>query len=119
MLNSYFGCSSCFNKAKNNSKTKKTSSSVPWLLKHKIVQENSIEESLGAFNARIWLQYDKDGEYATNQLHHSKVCTQFREHIEGIKYFKEDWITGTTNYHLSNPINHTEGVSHKKSLFYF
>ena len=29
LLNSYFGFSSCFNKAKNNSKTKKTSSSAP------------------------------------------------------------------------------------------
>ena len=45
--------------------------------------------------------------------------TQFREHIEGIKYFKEDWIPGSTNYHLPNAINHTEGVAHKKSLFCF
>ena len=41
------------------------------------------------------------------------MFAQFREHIEGIKYFKEDWISGSTNY-LSNTINHTEGVSHKK-----
>ena len=41
------------------------------------------------------------------------------EHVEGIKYFKEDWITGTTNYRSPNPINHTEGASHKKSLFCF
>ena len=32
--------------------------------------------------------HDKDGEYATNCC--SKVCTQFRERIEGIKYFKEN-----------------------------
>ena len=29
LLNSCFGCSSCFNKAKNDNKTKKTSSSAP------------------------------------------------------------------------------------------
>ena len=29
LLHSYLGCSSCFNKAKNDSKTKKTPSSVP------------------------------------------------------------------------------------------
>ena len=52
LLNSYFGCSSCFNKAK---KTKKTSSSAPRLLKYKTVEENWIKESLAAFNARIWL----------------------------------------------------------------
>ena len=53
--------------------------------------ENWIEKSLATFDARIWLQYDKDGEYATNLR--CKGCTQFREHIEGIQYFKEDWIT--------------------------
>ena len=99
LLNSYFGCSSCFNEAR---KTKKTSSSVPRFLEYKTVEENWIEESLALFNARIWL-YDKDGEYATNLL--CKVCTQFREHIERIKYFKENWITGLTNYHSPNAIN--------------
>ena len=39
-LNSYFGCSSCFNKAKNDSETKKISSSVSRLLKYKTVEEN-------------------------------------------------------------------------------
>ena len=29
LLNSYFGCSFCFNKIKNDNKTKKTSSSAP------------------------------------------------------------------------------------------
>ena len=52
-LNSYFGCSYYFNKAKNDSKTKKTSSSVSRLLKYKNAEENWIEESLAAFNARI------------------------------------------------------------------
>ena len=42
-LNSYFGCSSYFNKAKNNSKTKKTSSSsAPRLLKYKTVDNTII-----------------------------------------------------------------------------
>ena len=40
LLNSYFGCSSCFNKVKDDSKIKKTSSSAPRLLKHKTVEEN-------------------------------------------------------------------------------
>ena len=97
-------------------KTKKTSSSsVPRLLEYKIVEKNWIEKSLVPFNARNWLQYDKDREYATNLG--CKVCTQFRERIEGIKYFEEDWITGSTNYHSLNKINHAEGISHKKSLF--
>ena len=112
LLNSYFGCSSSFNKAKNDSKTRKTSpSSVPRLLKHETVEENWMEKSL----VKNWLWYDKDREYATNLG--CKVCTQFREHIEGIKYFEEDWITGSTNYHSLNKINHAEGISHKKSLF--
>ena len=99
LLNSYFGCCSSSNKAK------KTSSSAPKLVKYKTVEENWVEKSLAPFDARIWLQYDKDREYATNLC--CKVCTQFREHIEGIQYFKEDWITGSTNYCSSNKTDHT------------
>ena len=40
LLNSYFGCSSTSNKAKNGSKTKKTTSSAPRLVKYKTVEEN-------------------------------------------------------------------------------
>ena len=90
LLNSYFGCSSCFNKEKN---TKKTSSSEPRLLEYKTVEENWIKESLAAFNARIWLQYDKDGEYATNLR--CNACIQLRENIERIKYFfkkLDSWV---------------------------
>ena len=29
---------------------------------------------------------------------------------------KEDWITGLTNYCLSNAINHAEGVSYKEAM---
>ena len=54
LLNTYFVFSACFNKAKNDSKTKKTSSLVSRLLKYKNVEENWIEDSLAAFNARIW-----------------------------------------------------------------
>ena len=53
LLNSYFGCSSTSNKAKNNSKTKKTTSSAPRLAIYKTVQENWIEKSLAFFDARI------------------------------------------------------------------
>ena len=63
------------------------------------------------------MQYDKDGEYATNLR--CKVCTQFRERIEGIQYFKEDWITGSTNYRSSNAIDHVEGVSHKEAMKHY
>ena len=55
LLNSYFSWSFCFKKAKNNIKTKITSSSVLRLLEYKTVEENWIEESLAAFNVRIWL----------------------------------------------------------------
>ena len=56
LLNSYFGCSSTSNKAKNDSKTKKTtSSSAPRLVKYKTVEENWIEKSLALFDARTWL----------------------------------------------------------------
>ena len=52
-LNSYFGCPLSFNKAKNDSKTKKTfSSSMLRLLKYKTVEENWIEKSLAPFDAR-------------------------------------------------------------------
>ena len=112
LLYSFLGCSSTSINAKNNSKTKKTTSSAPRLMKCKTVEENWLEKSLAPFNERIWLQYDKDGEYATNLRY--KVCTQFREHIEGIQYFKEDWITVSTNDHSSNAIDHTEGVPHKE-----
>ena len=74
-LNSYFSCSSCFNKVNNNSKTKKTSSWVPWLLKYKNVEENWIRESSAAFNARIWLLYNKDEEYSTNSCVHNSKST--------------------------------------------
>ena len=83
-------------------------------MKYKTVEENWIEKSLAPFDARIWLQYDKDGEYATSL--HCKVCTQFREHIEGIQYFKEDWITGSTNYPSFNAIDHAESVPHKEAM---
>ena len=58
-------------------------------------------------NARNRLKYDKDRSRC-------KVFAQFTEYIEGIKYFKEDWISGSTNQRSSNAINHTEGASHKK-----
>ena len=113
-LNSYFGCSSSFKKPKNNNKTKKTSpSSLPRLIKYKTVEKNLIEKSLAPFDARIWLQYNKVGEYATNLC--CKVCTQFREHVERTKYFKEDLVTGSTNYCSSIRINHVEGVSQKEA----
>ena len=118
LLNFYFGCSSTSNKAKKDTKTKKTtSSSVPRLAKYKTIEENWIEKSLVLFDARIWLQYDKDGEYATNL--HCKRCTKFREHIEGIQYFKKDWITGSTNYCSSNAFHQTEGVSHKEAMKHY
>ena len=114
LLNSFFSCSSTSNNANNDSKTKKTTSSAPRLVKYKTVEVNWIEKSLAPFDAKIWLQYDKDGEHATNLL--CKVCTQFREHIEGIQYFKEDWITGSTNYRSSNATDHAEGVPHKEAM---
>ena len=99
-------------------KTKKTSSSsVPRLLEYKIVEKNWIEKSLVPFNARNWLQYDKDREYAINLG--CKVCTQFRELIEVIKNFKEDWIPRSTNYYWPNAINQAGGVSHKNVCFSF
>ena len=113
-LKFYFVCSSSSNKAKYDIKTKKTSSSsAPRLLKYKTVEENWIEKSLAPFDARIWLQYNKDREFFC------KVCTQFREHIEGIQYFKEDWITGSTNCHSSNAIDYVEGVSHKEATKHY
>ena len=117
LLNSFFSCSSTSNNANNDSKTKKTTSSAPRLVKYKTVEVNWIEKSLAPFDAKIWLQYDKDGEYATNLL--CKVCTQFREHIEGIQYFKEDWITGSTNYPSSNAIDHAESVPHKEAMKHY
>ena len=52
-LNSYFGCPLSFNKAKNDSKSKKAfSSSTLRLLKYKTVEENWIEKSLAPFDAR-------------------------------------------------------------------
>ena len=56
-------------------------------------------------DARNRLKYDKD-------RNRCKVFAQFTEYIEGIKYFKEDWISGSTNQRSSNAINHT--ASHKK-----
>ena len=117
LLYSFLGCSSTSNNAKNNSKTKKTNSSAPRLMKYKTVEENWLEKSLAPFDERIWLQYDKGGEYATNLRY--KVCTQFREHIEGIQYFKEDWITGSTNYRSSNATDHAEGVPHKEAMKHY
>ena len=76
LLNSFFGCSFTSNNAKNNRKTKKTTSSAPKLVKYKTAEENWIPNFLhpliAPFDAKIWLQYDKDGEYATNLC--CKVC---------------------------------------------
>ena len=52
-------------------------------------------------DARSWLQYDKDRKFATDVC--CKVFAQFREHNEGIKYFKEDWLSESTNWRLSCP----------------
>ena len=60
---------------------------------------------------------DEDREYATNLR--CKVCAQFREHIEGIQYSKEDWIAGSTNYCLSNTTDHAKGVSHKETMEHY
>ena len=116
LLNSFFGCFSTFNNAKNNSKTKKTTSPVPTLVKYKTEEENWIEKSLVPFDARIWLQYDKDGEYATNLRR--KVCTQLRKHNEGIHYSREDWLTESTNCRSSKAIDHA-GVPHKEAMKHY
>ena len=47
------------------------------------------------------------------------MCTQFREHIEGIQYFNVDWITGSTNYRSPNAIDHAEGVSYKETMKHY
>ena len=52
--NSFFGCSSTSNNAKNDSK-KKTTSLAPRSVKYKTVEENWIEKSLAPFDARIRL----------------------------------------------------------------
>ena len=94
-LNAYFGCPLSFNKAKNDSKSEKTfSSSILLLLKYKPVEENWIEKSLAAFNAI--------GGYSIIKIENMQLLfavkfAQFREHIEGIKYFKEDWLSESTN----------------------
>ena len=90
---------------------------MPGLVKYKTVEDNWTGKSLALFDARIWLECDEDKEYATNI--HCKVWTQFREHIEGMKYFKEDWITGSTNYRSSNAHDHAERLSHKETIHYY
>ena len=95
-LNSYFGCSSSFNNVKNDSKAKKTfSSSALRLLKSKTVEENWIKK----FEHSLMQETDYSSsvivEYATVLC--CKVLAQFREHITGINYSKEDWIAGLTN----------------------
>ena len=117
MLNYFFGCSYTSKNAKNDSKIKKTTFSAPRLVKYKTVSKNWVEKSLAPFDTRTWLQYDKDGEYATNL--HCKVCTQFRKYIEGIQYFKDDWITGSNNYCSSNAIDQAEGVPHKEAMKHY
>ena len=89
---------------------------MPRLVKYKTVEENWIEKSLVPFHARIWLQYEKDGEYATNLR--CKVCTQLREHNKGTQYSKEDWLTGSTNCRSSNAIDHA-GVPHKEAMKHY
>ena len=77
-LNSYFGCPFSFNKAKSDSKTKKTFfSSMLRLLKYKTVEENWRKKSLAPFNARNWLQYNKD---ICNFSLLKSVCTIQRSH---------------------------------------
>ena len=89
---------------------------MPTLVKYKTVEENWIVKSLVPFHARIWLQYEKDGEYATNLR--CKVCTQLREHNKGTQYSKEDWLTGSTNCRSSNAIDHA-GVPHKEAMKHY
>ena len=55
---------------------------------------------------------NKDEEYAT--ILRGKVCTQYREHIEGMQYFKVNWITGSTNYRSSTATDRAEGIHIKK-----
>ena len=50
LLNSFFGCSYTSNNAKNDSKTEKTTSSVPRLVKYKTVEENWILSTLRCKN---------------------------------------------------------------------
>ena len=47
------------------------------------------------------------------------MYTQFREHTEGMQYFKEDWMTGSTNYPSSNAIDNAEGVPHKEAMKHY
>ena len=56
LRNSYLSCPSSFDKAKNDSKTKKTSFSMRRLLKCETVEKNWIEKSVAPFDRK---SYDK------------------------------------------------------------
>ena len=84
-LNSHFSCYSSSKKPKNDSKTKKTSSSSSVLrfVKYKTVEENWIEKSLAPFDARIWVKYDKNGEY-DNMLYILMLTAKCVHNLESI-----------------------------------
>ena len=106
MMGSKYWNSSTSNNAKNDSKIKKTTSSAPRLVRYKTVEGTCIEKSWAPLMENI-------------QLIFAAKCAQFREHIEWIQYFEEDWITWSANYCSSNATDHAEGVSHKEAMKHY
>ena len=93
------------NTAKNDSKTKKTPSPLaPRLSKYKTVDENGIQNFLAVFDARNWLQYDKDREYATNLR--CKLCTQLKELREKNTGLLDQLITARPSQSITQKVSH-------------
>ena len=88
-------------------------------IEKRTVTVDTVEKSwkeciLAEYNANDWLQYDIDGKHAKNLR--CKVCSNYLTLIEGMKHFRIEWITGSTNYRPSNAIDHATADPHKKAM---
>lgn len=97
-----------------------TSSTVTGKLT-RLTVEKWKHNDLAQYEADTWLDYDtsktETGKYCT--VLKCKVCTQFQSSIEKRKNFSRAFIDGSTNFRLTNVIDHANSDMHKIALSLF
>ena len=75
--------------------------------------ENSWKTKI-AHEPDLWFEYDVEGNYAVNLR--CILCREYESSIRGMKYFNPAWVTGSTNYRSSNPVDHATGDPHQEAV---
>ena len=87
--------------------------------KKRMVSAETVErkwkrETLAAYDADKWLEYDIEKKNAVNLR--CKVCKKYETNISGMKFFRREWITGSSNYRPSSAVDHAKSEPHKYAM---